>query len=1467
MRLIARFLSRRSVRHPACLGVLWVAAWLGLRPQFASADEEGLRATGFRPRALAVVGAKLVLAPGRIVDQGNLVIRDGRIADAGTGVGIPVDAEVVDGAGLVAYPAFIDAAGPSLLNPDETPQPETGRDPDFRSDVLAATRPDNRRGLTPEFESSSALKIDTAKIDGHRSEGIATVHVTPWRAIAGGQSCLLSLAGGPERESLLADSTCCVFQIASPGGSRGSSTVSYPTTLIGATAHLRQAFLDARHYEDHVRLYAASGNTIPRPVHDPVLEILLDALNGNRKTLFVAETRDDIHRALDFATEHGLQPVLAGCRDAAECVERIRELSVPVLLGVDFGGPPQVEPQKSSDKLEPDRKPPLRVQQDALDQWKRRAATAARLHDAGVTFAFSTHGLDKPQEWRQQVRRAVEHGLPADAALAALTQSAADILGVGDRLGSLDPGKLGQIVLLTGAWDNEQSKVRYLIIDGHLFEYNKDAKPLPTTAEPPPQLAGKWQVQIESGDMQATNAVLEFTQEGARLAGTFLSEQGNGQLASGSLNGTLAEFVVAIGAGDRAVQLKFSGDYQAAVEAGPEQLKGTLKSPFGAPTNWTATRLKSDEPPPNNPVQISVQTDDDRSKTEQTAASEFPTELNADRRERDFPTGGSLLVTNATVLTGTGETLAETDILIQQGQIAAIGPDLTPPDGVKVLDVPGWYVMPGMIDTHSHIMIEAGVNESSQSIVPEVRIRDAVATDDVDEYRALAGGLTTARLLHGSANVIGGQDAVVKLKHGLTAAGHILFDAPQGVKFALGENVKARQDRFPNTRMGVEATLKRAFFEALDYRRQWQAYEHAVKEAESHTAGRSSEAAAPAADDVRSLLPPRRDLRLEALADIISHEKFIHSHCYRADEILMLLRTTESLGIRVQSLQHVLEGYKIAPEIVAHGASCSTFADWWAYKIEAYDAIPYNTTLLYKAGANVVVKSDNAELMRHMNQEASKSLRYGNMPADAALQMVTRNAARELGLADRIGSIEVGKDGDLAIFNGHPLNIFARCEVTIIDGDVWFKRDQQPTAMTDGEQERSHAPPALSLAPSAVRERTLELPAAINAIYAVAGGTIHPVDAPDIPHGVVVIADGKIQAVGAEVDVPADAAVVDAAGMHVYPGLIDSGTTLGINEIRQLGVTQDFDESGRFQPDMRAGIAVNVDSELIPVARAGGVTTAFLRPNGTTVAGQYSLLQTAGWTSEEMVQEYEAGLSLDWPGDEKVVDELRQLLKDARLYDKIQSEPEATRPPVIQDPRYEALRPYLKGDKRVFIEAHSRKEIAQALLFAEEEKLKIVITGGTDAWKLVDELKQREIQVIVGPTMRHPVENWDPFDATYANAGRLFEAGVPFCIRSDNASNSRNVSFEAGICVAYGLPEEEALKAVTLNAAKVLGIDDRVGSLTPGKTANVLIADGSPLQPTTQIKGVFVAGRPYKPESKQTRMYERYLQRLKPTED
>ncbi|RPI84802.1 MAG: amidohydrolase, partial [Planctomycetaceae bacterium] len=683
---------------------------------------------------------------------------------------------------------------------------------------------------------------------------------------------------------------------------------------------------------------------------------------------------------------------------------------------------------------------------------------------------------------------------------------------------------------------------------------------------------------------------------------------------------------------------------------------------------------------------------------------------------------------------------------------------------------------------------------------------------------------------------------------------------PQGVKFALGENVKRTRGRFPNTRLGVEATLNRAFLEAIDYRRQWQEFNKTV--AQTQAAGQPVK-----------LLPPRRDLRLEALSDIIEHQKFIHSHCYRADEILMLLRVASGLGVRVWSLQHVLEGYKIAPEIVAHGASCSTFADWWAYKVEAFDATPYNAALLHEAGANVVLKSDDAELMRHLYIDAAKMLRYGNVSPDAAWRMVTLNAARELGLADRMGSVEVGKDADLVIFSGHPLNTFSRCEVTLVDGVPYFVREKQPTAMSAAAAQSSATPSAWSLPSDEIRNKKLDLNLVAAMTYAIKGATIYPLDGPVIPQGTLLVHGNRIAAVGSAVEVPAGVPVLDATGLQIYPGLIDAGSILGLQEIGSLRETHDYNEPGLFQPDLRAGVGVNPDSELIPVGRAGGMTASLVRPAGALLGGQASLIQLDGWTVPEMVLDYEVALQLDWPegGDSQPVSEqITAFLKQARTYLKLKEQAGASSSPLpIKDPRFEALEPYLARRKRVHIEANSRKGIAEALLFAEKENLSIVITGAAEGWKLAAELKNRDVPVIVGAVMARPFSEYDPFDAAYANPGRLHEAGVLFCIRSNSsstagfsASNVRNAPFDAALAVAYGLPEIEALKSVTINAARILGVDQQMGTLAAGKLANFVITDGSPLQPSTLYKGIVIAGKAHTPESRHTRFYERYRARL-----
>jgi len=1407
------------------------------------------REPGFHPRAFAIIKARLVLAPGQEIESGNLILRDGLIVAAAADAPIPDDADVIDGTGLIVYAGFVDAGTTTLLDEIKPPATPDARPVDFGRHALAATRPDNRKGLTPELAASEHLKLVSGELEERRKLGITSLHIVPSGRLASGLGTLVSTSGAPVRECIIAHDTVSELQLfAMPQG-------DYPRTLMGGTAHLRQAFLDAQHHARHQQLYSSATDGIARPAQDPALEALQTLLEGKRRVQFRAELRDDIHRALSFAEEFKLQPILWGGEEAHRCIDLLKEKQIPVVVDVDFGDEPKIEAPSDKKELNPDEKPPLRAQQAKLDEWKKVVATPARLHEAGIQFAFGSQGVKKPGDFLKGVRQAITAGLPREAALAALTRDAATLLGQESRLGTLAPGKLGHVIVLTGPFDNEQSKVRYVFVDGQKYEYHSDAKPVPvSTAGDELDLTGTWTIEIEAAAGKHTGTLF-LSQTGERLNGTFQSPQGNGKVTSGTATAKNLKFTVAIGAGDTAVELKFEGTPIAEKsEKKIHELNGHLKSAFGAATTWKATREKSAADTSTNPVQLGlddIDADTNNKDKQVTQQDELPTEIEADRLRRPVKTGGNVFIQNATVLTGLGETLTETSILVQDGKIKAIGRDLKPEAGIHVIDAAGRYVMPGIIDTHSHIMISQGINEASQSIVPEVRIKDVIDTADPSAYRALAGGVTTARLLHGSANVIGGQDAVVKLKYGLPARAQILHDAPQGVKFALGENVKFQQNRFPNTRMGVEATLNRAFLEAVDYRRQWMEYERAV------------EAAGEKRDQ---LLAPRRDLRLEALMDIVNHQKFIHSHCYRADEILMLLRVASNLGIRVWSLQHVLEGYKIAPEIVAHGASCSTFADWWAYKIEAYDAVPHNAALLREAGANVVIKSDDWELIRHLYQEAAKTVRYGNMSPEHALQAITLHPARELGLQDRIGSIEVGKDADLAIFSGHPLNAFSRCEQTLIEGEIYFTRAEQPSAMSVEAAKRSGTPPTLEFTPPEVRQRKLELREVPSGEYALVGGTLHPVEGDAIPGGTLLIANGRISALGKDIAIPSDAHRIDVTGLHVYPGLIDAGTTLGLVEVGKVRETHDYSESGTLQPDLRAGVAINPDSELIPVSRTGGITTILARPTGGTIAGQASLVQLAGWTVPEMVLNYEAGLQINWPQGNNAKERIQQLekfIEEARLYHRIRGRANPDREVnLIADPRLDAMRPYLDGEKPVLIEADTRKQIAEALLFAEKEKLKMILTGGTDAWKLADELKKRDVPVILGPVMRKPIAEYDPFDAPYANAGRLFEAGVTFCIRSNNASNSRNAPFEAAMAVAYGLPESEGLKAVTLTAAKILGIEPELGSLRVGKQASLIITDGSPLQPVTQIYGVFVAGKPHLPESRQTRLYEKYRARV-----
>jgi imidazolonepropionase-like amidohydrolase len=1275
-----------------------------------------------KPVPTAIKDARVVVSADKTLSKATVLLRNGLITDVIEGdAKVPADALVIDGSGLTVYPGFLDAGSPrgfdaALRRPaGPPPAPE-----DLAGDILAATKPDHRKGLTPEFEVHSALKADEDAIAPWRRLGF-TIHLAfPDGGFFNGQSALISLSTAAPRDAVLRP------VVAQHAALKNFPGPDYPRALMGVIAHCRQALLDAGWHARRVKAFEEHKQTGPRPPFDPALEALVPVLQGKVPVVFDADKADDIHRALDFAEEFRLKPIILGGKDAWKVKGRLKTTNTPVILRLNFTEPDDKEKQL-----------PKRAREDRERLRKEEHACAGELHQAGVQFAFATHAMtgDKPHEkFRENLRKAIAAGLPASAALNALTEGAADILGVPTYVGTIEKGKAAHLVVTDGDFNEAKTKVRYVFADGIKFEYDPDQ-----TDEP-----------------------------------------------------------------------KKDGKKESAKKDGPKK-------------------------------------DDARG-----VATEYDTELEADRVPK-LRTNGRVMIRNATILTAAKPVrLDKADILVEGGKIKAVGANLpAPPGDVPVIDADGMYVMPGIIDTHAHFSISGGVNEFSLSVVPEVRVRDVIDPEDVQIYRSLAGGVTTARLLHGSANVIGGQDAVIKLKYGKPAKDLLVTTGPRGVKFALGENVKRTDGRFPNSRMGVEAVLVRAFSEAQAYRKQWDDYT--------------------ARND--TVPEPRRDLRLEALSDILKGDLKVHCHCYRSDEILMLLRVADRFGFKVRSLQHVLEGYKVAPEIAAHGASCSLFSDWWAYKIEAFDAIPFAAALLHEAGVSICLKSDSNELVRHLYQEAAKLIKYGGLSEEDALQAITLNAAKQLGIDGRTGSIEVGKDADLAIFDGHPLNGFARCELTLVEGEVYFRGSNKLTPF-----EPAVAGPTR---PGA----TVKLPAVKpGQPILLRGATVHtPGKAPEVAD--VRVQRGKIDAVGKDLDANG-AAVVEAKGLHLFPGLIDGGTQVGLTEIGSARETHDFAEGGDFQPDLRAAVAVNPESELIPVTRANGVLTVVVRPTGGIIGGQAGLINLAGWVPKEMAVVEQLALHVEFPPEipfnsgndpgiagigravarkqrEEKLRKLKELFTEAHRYAAGRAE-DPNRPVV---PRLEAMLPYARGEKPVLVTAYRKPELLDALKLADELKIKVILSGATDAWKVADELKKRDVPVIIGPVMAMPQEKDDPYDAPYANAAKLHKAGVRFCIRSTGSSNTRNLPYEAAMAVSYGLPPEEAFKAVTIYPAEILGVADQLGSIETGKRANLVLANGDLLQPSTQVLGLFIDGKPLEPTSKQTRLYEKYRERLKEVKD
>jgi imidazolonepropionase-like amidohydrolase len=855
-------------------------------------------------------------------------------------------------------------------------------------------------------------------------------------------------------------------------------------------------------------------------------------------------------------------------------------------------------------------------------------------------------------------------------------------------------------------------------------------------------------------------------------------------------------------------------------------------------------------------------------------------------------------IRGGTVLTVTKGTIQNGTVVLRDGRIAAVGGAGTDiPPGAEIVEARGRFVSPGIIDAHSHIAAES-INEGGSTVSSMTGIEDVLDPTDVAIYRDLAGGLTVANVLHGSANPIGGKNQVIKLRWGKDARGLVFEGAPPGIKFALGENPKDMPSgqtgprRYPLTRPGVEFVIRDAFSRAKVYQREWQDYERRRKSGEDASL-------------------PRRDLQLEPLVEILDGKRLVHSHTYRADETLMLIRLAEEMGFKIATFQHILEGYKVADEMARHGVGGSTFSDWWAYKVEAEDAIPYNAALMHKRGVLVSINSDSAEHARRLNTEAAKSMHWGGLTEDEVFAFVTINPAKQLKIDNRVGSLEVGKDADVVIWNKHPLSTYAIVDRVYIDGEQYYDRLAEERRLTDARKEKDTLATAegrpQTNTPGPQKAQTPRTPQDLRTsgppqdlrtsgpqdhpevpglggvqptstgpATAITNARIYPISSAPIERGTVVMRGNRIEAIGANVAVPAGAQIIDAQGGEVYPGFIDARTSMGLNEPGPRNF-DDTNEMLEINASVKAQVAYQSDSDAIPVARVNGITSVAVVPTGGLIGGQVAVMNLDGWTWEEATLQPVAGVSFQFPplmrggfggspDANRKYEELKKerdarvqrvegLIARARAYAKVPAADRAT------DWNLAAMVPIAERRQPLFVAASNEADIREAVAFADRANIRIVVTGGLESPLAAPLLKEKNIPVILGSVLSLPGREDAHHAATYKAAGELAQAGVTFAFGTGGAANNRLLPYEAAISVAWGLDRTRALRAITLDAATILGVADRVGSLEPGKIANLFIANGDPMEMKTQFTHIFINGRNVGLKSKHTELYERFSSR------
>ncbi len=900
--------------------------------------------------------ATLHPTPSETIKNATLVVQNGKIVSLGKSVSIPTNAVTIDLEGKHVYPSFIDIYTDFGI---DAPKRESGGG--------RGSQYDNTRDgyywndhIRPETSGMAQFEYDSKKATEMVKAGFAVVATHQHDGIARGTGALIALNNEGDKSVRVLDDRLAQYWSFDKSN---LSNQSYPTSKMGATALIRQVYHDLDWYE--------KGNVDTK-------DLALEALTKNKDLIQFFEgdgLYDDI-RIDKIGDQFNQNYIIVGGGDEYLRMDEVKAMNRTLILPIKFPEAYDLTNPYSASYVE----------LSDMKKWNQAPTNPKQLQDAGVPFALTTFKLKSPKEFNDHLMNAIKHGLTKQKALEALTTIPASLLGKSDEIGSLTPKAWANFMITSGALFEEDTEVYE-----HYVQGNKTViKDMNTVA-----IDGKYTFTADG-----TTYSLELTNS---LDGKLKATLKNGDdevkstatYSEGWLNIAFAKMENAF--------------VRVIASKSDTGLSGKMIDSNGTESGFTASRTgKADD----------NKDDDEKEKDKKDPVIMPLTYPNVAFGFEQRPTQQDILITNATVWTSedTG-VLENTDVLIKGGKISAIGTNLSAGRALKI-DGTGKHVTAGIIDEHSHIAAFA-INEAGHNSTAEVRMRDVINPDDIDIYRNLAGGVTSIQLLHGSANPIGGQSAVMKLKWG-SSADEMLLEDKKFIKFALGENVKQANwnsySRFPQTRMGVEQVFVDYFTRAKEYER--------VK---------------------NSGKPYRVDEEMETLVDVINMDRYISCHSYVQSEINMTMKVAERFGFNVNTFTHILEGYKVADKMAAHGAGGSTFSDWWAYKYEVNDAIPYNAAIMHNAGVTVAINSDDGEMSRRLNQEAAKIVKYGGISEEEVWKMVTINPAKLLHMDDTTGSIKVGKDGDVVVWSGHPLSIKSRAEKTIIEGTVFFdiERDQK----------------------------------------------------------------------------------------------------------------------------------------------------------------------------------------------------------------------------------------------------------------------------------------------------------------------------------------------------------------------------------------------------------------------------------------